>query len=107
MTRANPPSVAGMILSPAERARALTAAVLDGPDLTGAACTGHAPLFDEPGPREPPEAVDARMDAARAMCTICPVIARCATVADGLTDYQRAGMWAGIIRGRPRTGDES
>lgn len=97
MTRSTPPSVAGLILGPAERAHALTRAVLDGPDLTGAACTGRAPLFDEQDPWETPEAYTARMDTARAVCRTCPVREKCAAVAAGLTDHQRAGVWAGDV----------
>lgn len=92
-----PPSVAGVILSPQERARALTGALFDGPDLRGAACKGHARLFDEPENHASPDAEQARLNAARALCDHCPVRAPCAAVAAGLTDSQRAGVWAGTV----------
>lgn len=95
MTRTTPPSVAGMILSPAERARALAASLLDGPDLTGAACKGRAPLFDEQGPHEPPETYEARLHDAQDLCRSCPVLDRCHAAAEGMDAHLRAGVWAG------------
>lgn len=95
MTRTTPPSVAGMILSPAERARALTASLRDGPDLTGAACKGMAPLFDDHIDGETHEDTQARMVAARAVCARCPILATCRSAADGMDETLKAGMWAG------------
>lgn len=96
MTRTSPPSVAGLVLSPPERARALAAALLDGPDLTGAACTGHAPLFDEIIEGESAPARHRRTQAAQALCRTCPALDQCAATAEGMDATQRAGVWAGV-----------
>ena len=69
--------------------------LLDGPDLTGAACTGMAPLFDEHLDGETHEDTQARMVAARAVCARCPILATCRGAADGMDETLKAGMWAG------------
>ncbi|WP_068379671.1 WhiB family transcriptional regulator [Rhodococcus sp. EPR-157] len=51
--------------------------------LNGAACIGHANLFDPPGDGEPGTAVDARHRAAARLCWTCPVLDECRTWAEG------------------------
>lgn len=45
--------------------------------LDGAACIGHAELFDPPGHGEPTIAVDTRHRAAAKLCWTCPVLDQC------------------------------
>ena len=55
----------------------LTAILTDTVRLDGAACTGHAALFDPPGEGEPRDAVDARHRAAARLCWTCPALDAC------------------------------
>ncbi|AJE33695.1 hypothetical protein B842_09230 [Corynebacterium humireducens NBRC 106098 = DSM 45392] len=66
------------------------------PDLHGAACTGHAPLFDAPGKNERLLDAEDRHDQARQMCARCPVTVRCAQALLDLPLGQREGIWAGV-----------
>lgn len=56
---------------------ALTAILAGTPRLDGAACIGHAELFDPPGDGETRTAADARHRAAARVCWTCPVIDTC------------------------------
>lgn len=64
--------------------------------LTGAACAGHAPLFDERGKGESWIDAEDRHDQARAICATCPVIRQCAAALMDLPLGQRNGIWAGV-----------
>ncbi|WP_432793978.1 WhiB family transcriptional regulator [Rhodococcus ruber] len=84
---------------------ALTALV--DPRLTGAACTGRAPLFDAELEEESAENRSSRLAAAARICSGCPVLSACRTAAR--EQDHPAGMWAGRLRnhnpqgyGRPR-----
>ncbi|MEV6660626.1 WhiB family transcriptional regulator [Nocardia fluminea] len=74
------------------------------PRLTGAACVGHAALFDAEHDDEPRQDRDARHRDAADICESCPVLAACHTVAAELGTHA-AGVWAGRAerarRGRP------
>lgn len=62
-------------------------------DLTGAACTGTAPLFDrDPLPGETAHQRDARHRRAAALCTTCPVLDECRNQATALKRHGRRGM---------------
>ncbi|SRR5260370_33960072 len=64
------------------------------PDLTGAACIGADPgLFF-------PERVTDDISAAVAICSRCPVRARCAQRAEA--NGERYGVWAGVDRSASR-----
>lgn len=65
--------------------------------LTGAACAGRHPLFDDRIRGEPPEDQEARHHRARAVCAGCPIRNNCATVAHQLPADQRTGIWAGHL----------
>lgn len=67
------------------------------PRLTGAACVGHAHLFDAAHPNEPRPDRAARHRAAVEICQRCPVLAPCATVAAEL-GARAVGVWAGRSR---------
>ncbi|WKX00715.1 WhiB family transcriptional regulator [Rhodococcus aetherivorans] len=73
---------------------ALTALV--DPRLTGAACAGRAPLFDEHIDGELELDRHARLDAARHICHGCPVQSACRVAA--LEQHHPAGVWAGRLR---------
>ncbi|MDI9917859.1 WhiB family transcriptional regulator [Rhodococcus sp. IEGM 1379] len=77
---------------------ALLAALVD-IRLTGAACAGHAPLFDDilDEGNEPPEEREARHHQARSICRRCPVAAHCETAAN--EDDTTSGIWAGRLQG--------
>lgn len=79
------------------RIRALPADLAD-PRLTGAACVGHAGLFDAEDHGEPSPARRARHRAAIDICERCPVLAACHVVAAELGTHA-AGVWAGRARG--------
>lgn len=67
--------------------------------LSGAACVGHAALFDAEHDDEPSPVRRARHRAAVDICERCPVLAACSTVAHELgTDA--AGVWAGRVQGQ-------
>lgn len=89
MTRGRPSSAAPDI-------RALPADLTD-PRLTGAACVGHAHLFDAEHDDEPRPDRNARHRAAAEICARCPVLAACDTVAGELGTHA-AGVWAGRAR---------
>ncbi|MHD0278842.1 WhiB family transcriptional regulator [Rhodococcus aetherivorans] len=82
-------------------------ATLVDPRLTGAACAGRAPLFDEHIDGELELDRHARLDAARHICHGCRVQSACRAAA--LEQDHPAGVWAGRLRnhnpqgfGRPR-----
>ena len=81
--------------------------ILRGPRLTGALCIGRGHLFDDRLHKEPAEARAARHDAARRICTTCPVRAACADVAAALDPKYRTGVWAGRTYGRTRAHPET
>ena len=63
--------------------------------LTGAACAGHAPLFDATRHGENEDRREHRHHQARTICHQCPVRATCKTVANELPAAHRTGIWAG------------
>lgn len=65
--------------------------------LTGAACAGHAPLFDAAHPGESTEHQQARHHRARAICAGCPIRSNCQEVARQLPTDHRTGIWAGQL----------
>lgn len=71
---------------------------LSDPELSGAACTGLAPLFDDELPGESDEQREARHRDAAGICHRCPVQARCRVAA---TEHHALGVWSGICQ--PRT----
>ncbi|WP_395704747.1 WhiB family transcriptional regulator [Rhodococcus ruber] len=81
------------------------AALVD-PRLTGAACAGRAPMFDDELFGETTENRSARLTAAARICRGCPVRSACRTAV--LEQDRPVGMWAGRLRntagtpGRPR-----
>ncbi|QDC16073.1 WhiB family transcriptional regulator [Rhodococcus ruber] len=82
------------------------AALVD-PRLTGAACTGRAPMFDAELEEESIENRSSRLAAAARICRGCPVLSACRTAAH--EQDHPAGLWAGRLRnhnpqgyGRPR-----
>ncbi|AWG98710.1 WhiB family transcriptional regulator [Rhodococcus ruber] len=82
-----------------------TLTALVDPRLTGAACTGRAPLFDAELEEESAENRSSRLAAAARICRGCPVLSACRTAAR--EQDRPTGMWAGTIRnphgyGRPR-----
>lgn len=84
----------GQHLGPA--IHALSADLAD-PRLIGAACVGHAALFDAEHDDETRPRRNARHRAAVAICQTCPVLAPCHVVANEL-GTQAAGVWAGRAR---------
>jgi len=70
------------------------------PRLTGARCTGRAPLFDAELPDETTENRSARLAWARQQCTRCPVQSACRTAAT--EQPAPAGMWAGYVHDEPQ-----
>lgn len=75
--------------------------------LNGAACAGLHPMFDEHIHGETIEARISRHNAARKVCTTCPVRAACADVAAELDPKYRTGVWAGRTYGRTRAHPET
>lgn len=79
--------------------------LLAGHDLrTGAACVGDWDLFDPRGENEPAELHALRVEYARAICGVCPVLTECHATAQNMRPADRSGVWAGIPydhRGRP------
>lgn len=73
-----------------------TLTALVDPRLTGAACTGRAPLFDAELEEESAENRSSRLAAAARLCRGCPVRSACRTAA--LEQDHPAGMWAGRLR---------
>ena len=71
--------------------------ILRGPRLTGAACIGRGYLWDDTIHRETAEARNARHDAARRICSTCPVQSTCRTIARQLPTEHRQGVWAGHL----------
>lgn len=71
------------------------AALVD-PNLFGAACAGHAPLFDPRQRGESPARATRRHNVARRICQTCPVKRQCADALVDLPLKQRAGIWAGV-----------
>lgn len=76
------------------------------PRLSGAACAGRAPMFDDEIPGEIEAEQSRRLSAAAAVCIRCPVRSACRTAASELDHL--AGVWAGNLThpsrlvGRPR-----
>lgn len=71
---------------------------------TGAACVGEWELFDPRGEHEPAELHALRIEYARAICGVCPVLTECHATAQNMRPADRSGVWAGIaydIKGRP------
>lgn len=66
------------------------------PNLQGAACAGHAPLFDARGRHERLLDAEDRHDQAIAICHTCPVLRRCGQALLDLPLSQREGIWAGV-----------
>ncbi|MBD8057230.1 WhiB family transcriptional regulator [Rhodococcus ruber] len=83
-----------------------TLTALVDPRLTGAACGGRAPLFDDELSGETTENRSVRLAAAARICSGCPVRSACRTAAR--EQDHPTGMWAGKLRnpagtpGRPR-----
>ncbi|MFZ3395634.1 WhiB family transcriptional regulator [Rhodococcus sp. 7Tela_A2] len=67
--------------------------------LSGAKCSGHAPLFDDELPNETSEHRSQRLAWAAHQCRACPVQSACRTAAAEVTDP--AGLWARPIHGQP------
>ncbi|WP_353888593.1 WhiB family transcriptional regulator [uncultured Corynebacterium sp.] len=67
--------------------------------LDGAACKGHAPLFDLTVHGETSEQREARHHQARNLCRRCPVFTQCTTVAGQLKHDHKQGFWAGMLLG--------
>ena len=83
-----------------------TLTALVDPRLTGAACSGRAPMFDAELEEESIENRSSRLGAAARICSGCPVQAGCAVVATEAGRHAE-GVWAGRIPaprplGRPR-----
>jgi WhiB family transcriptional regulator, redox-sensing transcriptional regulator len=73
------------------------------PRLSGAACVGKAPLFDDrldlgDHESESDEERDARHREARKICRCCPVRPPCGTAAG---EHESAGIWAGYLERGP------
>lgn len=89
-------------------AEELLAAILRGqPKLDGAACIGHAALFDPPADREPFADVEHRHTQALALCHSCPCRDECRAWRDSQPSAARSavvgGMAAVAQRGQPRS----
>ncbi|HPX38596.1 MAG TPA: hypothetical protein PLH92_17215 [Mycobacterium sp.] len=67
------------------------------PVFPGAKCRGKPHLFDEAGPDEPPEVVQARQGQALGLCHRCPSLTRCETWFNSLPPRKRPG---GVIAGQ-------
>ncbi|YCN53424.1 WhiB family transcriptional regulator [Rhodococcus erythropolis] len=65
------------------------------PTLSGAACTGRAPLFDDDIDGESVEHREARHHTAAAICRHCPVQPQCRAAAG---DHYALGVWAGACQ---------
>ena len=64
--------------------------------MPGAACRGHAPLFDETLHGETEAEQTERHERARAMCSRCPALEQCAT-AVATIPRSCGGVWAGVL----------
>lgn len=73
----------------------------DTPKLDGAACVGHAALFDPAEPSEPAEQVERRHEAASRICRwSCPRQQECESWVRSLSSRERPrGVVAGLIPG--------
>ena len=67
--------------------------------LSGAKCSGHAPLFDDELPNETSEHCSQRLTWAAHQCRACPVQSACRTAATELENP--TGVWAGRTHGHP------
>lgn len=89
--------------TPRIRVDAVLAALMSkvkSPALPGARCRGHAALFDEAAPGEPPKVVASRQLMALELCDGCPARDPCSAWVDALPPKQRpAGVVAGRISG--------
>lgn len=65
------------------------------PRLTGAACQGKAPLFDDTLDDESPGARAERHHRAKVICLGCPVRTECDTAA---TEHDASGIWNGRLQ---------
>lgn len=65
--------------------------------LVGAACVGHAELFDDHRSGESEQQATARHEIAARICRRCPVLAQCGTAAAELGS-SASGIWAGEVR---------
>jgi WhiB family redox-sensing transcriptional regulator len=74
------------------------------PRLTGAACRGRAPWFDDYVEGESIGARSERLAAAERICIGCPVRSACHTAAG---EHQATGVWAGRIRETPTKFDST
>lgn len=71
---------------------------------TGAACIGDWELFDPRADNEPADLFALRVEYARAICGVCPILADCHATAQNMRPRDRAGVWGGIAydrQGRP------
>lgn len=82
---------------PADIPPSLATILDDAPDLTGAACKGHGPLFDDREKGESSEHFAYRLGHARRLCADCPVARECANYADSLPRAHRTGIYAGTL----------
>lgn len=69
--------------------------MIDGPPLTGAACSGHGALFDDRGNGETAEHFNYPIGHATRICATYPVFTRCAEIADAMPQTGRCGILAG------------
>lgn len=78
-------------------------ALLDLPvtSLAGAACRGHAPLFDEQLPDETPDEQANRHQVARQVCRHCPARKPCAASVPTLP-RSTGGVWGGGVLSEDR-----
>ncbi|MDZ7917590.1 MAG: WhiB family transcriptional regulator [Rhodococcus sp. (in: high G+C Gram-positive bacteria)] len=67
------------------------------PTLSGAACAGRAPLFDDEIVGETAERREARHRIATSICGRCPVQPQCRAAAG---DHHALGIWAGACQPR-------
>lgn len=67
------------------------------PALSGAACAGRAPLFDDEIDDESAEQREARHHVAASICRSCPVQPGCRAAAG---DHYALGVWAGACQPR-------
>lgn len=65
------------------------------PTLSGAACTGRAPLFDDEIDGETEEQREARHYVAASICRSCPVQPECRAAAG---EHHALGIWAGACQ---------
>lgn len=67
------------------------------PTLSGAACAGRAPLFDDEIDGETAEHREARHHIATSICRSCPVQPECRAAA---SEHHALGIWAGACQPR-------